>query len=283
MRLDLTVVALILLSALLHASWNAIVKAEGDRLIGFAIVQGTGLVLALIALPFVEVPVAAAWPYLLLSVCIHYCYYYTLLSAYAHGDLSHVYPIARGLGPLLVAMSSSVLIGEHLSAKEYSGVALVCVGIASVALAKGMPRAADARATGFALMTGMTIAGYTIVDGLGVRASQSSLGYIAWLNLLEGIGPALVAFALRGPIALRQARPIWRRSVGGGIIASIGYGLAIWALGQGAMAHVAALRETSVLFAALIGTWLLREPFGRVRMIAAAFVVSGLLLMNLRW
>jgi drug/metabolite transporter (DMT)-like permease len=280
MKLDLAVAGLVLLSALLHASWNAVVKSDKDRLVSMGLVMVSGSILGLIAIPFLPLPDPAAWKWLIISIAIHNFYYYFLLSAYAHGDLSHVYPIARGSGPLLVAIFSGALIGEHLTTGEFAGVFLVSLGIASLALAKGWPRGEEWRPTLYALATGITIAAYTIADGLGVRTSGNALSYIAWLNLLEGPWVIMFAIWLRGPVIVDHLRKYWWRGAGGGVVATVGYGLAIWALSVGGMAHVAALRETSVIFGALIGTIVLRESFGYRRILAAVMVVSGLLLMH---
>lgn len=281
MRLDPTVAGLVLFAALLHACWNAVVKADSDRLVSLSLVMAVGGVMGGIAALFLPLPVAAAWPYLIGSVLIHNVYYACLLSAYRHGDLSHVYPIARGLGPLLVALLSGRLIGEALTLVEGGGVLVLSVGIVGLAFSRGWPRHLEGRATLYAIATGFTIAGYTICDGMGARASGNALGYIAWLNILEGPGLLAVALWQRGARLLPYLRQHWWRGAAGGVIATVGYGIAIWALSQGAMAHVAAVRETSVLFAAVIGTVLLKEGFGGRRILAAAMVVAGLLLMNL--
>ena len=283
MRLEPEVIGLVLLAALLHASWNAVVKSDRDRLLSMGVVMAAGAVFGVGLACFVPLPDLKAWPYMLASVVIHNFYYYFLLRAYAHGDLGHVYPIARGLGPLLVAMLSGTLLGEALRFTEAVGVVLISAGIIGLSLAGGFAMAfKQGWGTTFAVLTGLTIAGYTIVDGLGARASGSALGYIAWLNILEGPWVLLIGLWRRG------AGPAWRhvvtygwRSAIGGVIAAIGYGIAIWALSLGAMAHVAALRETSVLFAALMGAFLLGETMGWRRIVAAAVIVAGLLLMNL--
>lgn len=280
MKLDLAVAGVVLLSALLHACWNALVKTDSDRLVSMGLVMISGSVLGALAAPFLPLPDPQSWKWLVVSIAIHNFYYFFLLNAYAHGDLSHVYPIARGSGPLLVAVFSGALVGEHLTGFEYAGVVLVSVGIASLALAKGLPRGEEWRPTLYALATGVTIAAYTVADGLGVRASGHALSYIAWLNILEGPWVFLFALWMRGPGIMHHLRKYWWRGVGGGIVATFGYGMAIWALGQGAMAHVAALRETSSLWGALIGTILLGEAFGYRRVLAAATVVAGLLLMH---
>ncbi len=281
MRLEPHVVALVLLAALMHASWNAVVKSDVDRLVSFGLVMSAGTALGLIVAPLVSFPVAAAWPYLIASTLVHNAYYYFLLRAYAHGDLSHVYPIARGLGPLLVALFSGRLIGEELSVLEMAGVVLVSFGVTSLALAKGLPRGAEWRPTVYAVLTGVFIAAYTIIDGLGARASGDAIAYIVWLNIVEGPWVMALAIWRRGTRIIPYMRIWWWRGALGGAIATLGYGIAIWALSLGAMAHVAALRETSVLFGSLMGVLLLKESFGPRRVAAAAVIVAGLLLMNL--
>ncbi len=283
MRLDPTIVGLILLSALIHASWNAIVKSDSDRLLSFGIVMLTGTFIGLAAVPFTEVPAPEAWPWLLGSVTIHVFYYVFLLRAYALGDLSFVYPIARGLAPLLVALLAGRLASEALTGTEKLGLFLVSAGIVGLAFARGRPAHGEARALGFAVLTGITIAAYSVVDGIGARLSGDPLGYIAWLNVLEGPWVFVFAALRRGRATLPYVRAYWWRGAAGGTIATIGYGIAIWALSMGAMAHVTALRETSSLFGALIGAFVLKETFGARRVAAAAVMVAGLLLMNLRF
>lgn len=283
------VVGLLLAAGLMHATWNALLKADrSDRLATFGVIMTTGTVMGLVAVPFMPSIAFVAWKYLAISVIVHVAYYTFLLKAYSYGDLSHTYPIARGLGPLLVAMVSGQFIGEHLRVQDIVGVVLLSVGLVALALPlKSVFPRAGARhgmATLFAVLTGFTIAGYIIADGLGVRAAgpdaSHRLAYIAWLCVLEG--PWLLVFAImvRPQTVLSHLRRNWWRGVVGGLIANTGYGIAIYALALGPMAHVAALRETSVLFGALMGTLLLGEPFGVRRVIAAAVIVSGLILMN---
>jgi uncharacterized membrane protein len=227
---------------------------------------------------------------------IHNFYYFFLLKAYATGDLSHTYPIARGLGPLLVAIFSWRLLGEFLRVQDGVGVALVSLGILTLAapqrLANGEPlthalRGKHRRATMYAALTGVTIAGYLFSDGLGVRAAgptfDHKLSYIVWLNICEGPWMIVAALYLR-PFAvtayLKKGPRGWWRGAVGGAIATVGYAIAIWALAAGPIAHVAAVRESSVLFAAVMGALLLGEPFGVRRIVAAGIIVAGLLLMN---
>lgn len=280
MALTPLVMMLVLCAALMHATWNAIVKSDRDPLASFGLVLIAGGVLGLLVVPFVPLPAPASWKFLAASTVIHYFYYFFLLRAYEHGDLSHVYPIARGVGPTLVAIFSNALIGEQISLQSGVGVGLVSLGIIGLALGNGW-RAFGGRATFFAILTGMTIAGYTVADGTGVRNAGNPLSYIAWLNVVEGPWVFLVAVYVRRSALLPYLKAQWWRGSLGGVVAALGYGIAIWALSLGAMANVAALRETSVLFAALMGTLLLGEKFGAKRVMAALVIVAGLLLMNL--
>lgn len=283
------IVALLLAAALMHATWNAILKADqSDRLATFGVIMTTGTVMGLCAAPFLPWIEPAAWKYLVASVLIHVLYYIFLLKAYSYGDLSHTYPIARGMGPLLVALVSGRFIGEHLRGQDILGVLLLSAGLVALAipLRRVAPRPGSrfGLATLFAVLTGFTIAAYIIADGLGVRSAgptfQHRLAYIAWLCIVEGPWLLVLAFTLRPATVWAHLRRTWWRGVIGGLVANVGYGIAIYALVLGPMAHVAALRETSVLFGALIGTLILGEPFG-VRRVAAAFViVVGLVLMN---
>jgi drug/metabolite transporter (DMT)-like permease len=283
------IVGLLLAAALMHASWNAILKSDqSDRLATFGVIMTTGTVMGLCAVPFLPWIEPAAWKYLASSVLIHVLYYTFLLKAYSYGDLSHTYPIARGLAPLLVALVSGRFIGEHLRAQDIAGVLLLSFGLVALAmpLRNVVPRPGSRHglATLFAVLTGFTIAAYIIADGLGVRSAgptfQHRLSYIAWLCVVEGPWLLVLAIVLRPATVWTHLRRTWWRGVIGGVIANVGYGIAIYALVLGPMAHIAALRETSVLFGALIGTLLLGEPFGRRRVAAAFVIVLGLVLMN---
>jgi drug/metabolite transporter (DMT)-like permease len=282
--LDPVAIALLLLAGLMHATWNAILKAEPtDRATIFGVMMLAGLALGCSMVPFLPAVDPAAWKWMAASTAIHLFYYFFLLRAYAHGDLSHTYPIARGLGPLLVAMLSGRLLGESLRTQDIAGVALLSAGIVALAL----PSESSAKhrsATVYAILTGFTIAGYITVDGLGVRAAGPSLAhklsYISWLNILEGPWVFLYALVRSRETVGRYLRQRWGRALAGGAIAAGGYGIAIWAMSEGPMAHVAALRETSVLFGALMGAFILGEPFGRRRILAAAVIVGGLVFMN---
>ncbi|WP_428247689.1 EamA family transporter [Ferrovibrio sp.] len=288
MALDPLVAALVLLAALMHATWNAVVKSDTDRQTSMALVMLAGVGMGLVLLPFTNDPFGAgmgreAWGWLACSVLIHCGYYTCLLKAYRHGDLSQVYPIARGMGPLAVALLSGFVFGEALSSREMLGAAVISLGIASLAFGpyRGTPEQRR-HSLLYAVLTGCTIAGYLVFDGRGVRAAGDPMAYIAWLNIVEGPWVAVFAFATRGTEFLSAAKRGWKRGLAGGAIATLGYGIAMWAFTKGGAAHVASLRETSVIFAAVIGAVLLGEGFGPRRIIAALAVGAGLVLMNWR-
>jgi drug/metabolite transporter (DMT)-like permease len=281
MSLSLGVIGLVLFAALLHASWNALVKTDTDRLAAMGMMCASGGVVGVVLVPFTTWPTAQAWPYLIGSVIVHHGYYFGLIMAYRHGDLAQVYPIARGLGPFLVAMLSLPLIGEALGSGQMFGVALVSTGLISLAFAanaKGRP--VHWHPLLFAGFTGLTIAAYTFLDGLGARAAATPLSYIAWLNLLEGPWLPLAAVYMRGRGVTGYLRQHWWRGALAGLISALAYAIVMWAMTLGAIAAVAALRETSVIFAALIGSLVLREPFGFKRVVAAALVAAGVILIH---
>lgn len=275
-------VPLVLLSAVLHASWNALVKAaHADRLTTQCILIWTSCAAGALAIPFVPAPAPESWPFIAFSTIAHTLYYVFLLLAYRDGELSRVYPIARGTAPLLVALFAALLVGEGLGLPQAAGVALVSLGIVSLTFESGLPRGREGRSILAALVTGLTITAYTLIDGMGVRRSGAPLGYIAWLFAIEGLPFALAALALRGAPSRRAPAADWVKAILGGLIATLGYGIAIWAMGLAAFAGVVSLRETSVVFGAIIGAVFLGERFGPVRYLAAALVAAGNLLLHL--
>ena len=287
MSLNLAVLSLVLLSAVFHACWNALVKADSDKLVMQTYVICVPGLVSLFLLPFLPIPDPASWPYLVASVVIHSIYYATLLYAYEHGDLSQVYPIARGTAPALVAVLAWLLAAEALSAPEILGLAILSGGIISLSrLARLLsrlerPREGEVKAIVFAVLTALTIGGYVTADGLGVRLAGAKFGYIAWLLFLESL--PLLAFALwarRGRLVAAFGPPLGKGTLGG-LIAGAGYAIAIWAMSVAPLAHVVAVRETSVIIAAYIGTRVMGEPFGRRRLAAAVAVAAGAALLNI--
>jgi drug/metabolite transporter (DMT)-like permease len=271
----------VLLAAAMHATWNALVKSSGDRLLAQALVIGVGALAGLCAIPFVPVPDPASWPFIAMSVAAHSGYYTFLLLAYRHGDLSAVYPLARGIAPLGVAALAALFAGERLGPWGAAGVLLVSAGIASLAFGRGIPRGRDGHPYLYAAVTGLFISAYTLIDGLGVRRAGTTLGFIAWLFLFESLPIVLVTAALRWRTVRRVPTREWRRGLFGGVIATVGYGIVIWAMSLDELARVVSLRETSVIMAALIGSLVLGEADGPRRIAAASLVALGNLLLRL--
>ena len=288
MALTWPLVIAVLCGAMLHASWNALIKSGNDKALDTALVHSLG---ALIALPFmlwVGPPPRAAWPFIAASLFIHIAYYVALVGAYQHGELGLTYPIMRGFAPLLVALASSALIGEAPTAVAWLGIAGITLGVALVGLAHPGEALHHRKALMFAFANAAIIAIYTIVDGRGVRASVvddfGALRYVLMLFVLDGIAyPSFVWLrrSAEGRRAIvRYARQRWPVAALGGA-ASIGsYAIALWAMTRAPVASVAALRETSVLFAALLGTLLLKERFGVQRAAGTLVIVGGVMALR---
>ena len=276
------VIALVLLAALLHAGWNAMLKVAIDRLALMALLSGTASVLSLAAIPFLPLPASAAWPYLAGSTVLHVGYQVFLVAAYRHGDLAQVYPIARGGAPVLVTLVTVGVLGQALPAPTLAGIGAVTIGIMCLSLRSRRPWfRGDGRAVGYALGTAGFIAGYTLCDGYGVRAAENPHAYTAWLFLLQGL-PIIViaAIVLRGGL-VTMAERAWQRGAAAGAMSLAAYWLVLWALSLGAIAPVATLRETSVVFAALIGSLFLKETMNRWRLLAVTLVACGIILLKL--
>jgi len=273
----------VLFAALCHAGWNALIKVGLDPLSTTTLISiGSGVV-ALFFLPFVGIPALASWPWLIASVIIHLVYFAALIEAYRTGDLGQVYPIARGSAPLMTATATTLLVGEHFSLIGWGGIVALVLGVFLLTAHGGRELAQiDRRAIGFALLTAITICAYSVVDGVGARLSANPNAYSTWLFV--GIGIVMVPYALyrdgRDVIPAMQA--FWRRGLAGGALQLLSYGIAIWAMTVAPIAIVATLRETSVLFGAVIAVVILKEPLRAVRIIAALLIVCGLVLIRLQ-
>lgn len=281
MTLPIEAVALVLLAAFLHAAWNALVKAGHDRLVVLTIANGTGVVISLLIAPLVTLPQADSWPFLLASVVLHTGYYFFLIHAYRVGDLSHVYPLARGLSPMLVALLAAVFAHEIPSPWGMVGVVLACAGIISLAFDSGAPWRGDRRPLAFALGTAVFIAAYTLADGMGVRRAGHALSYIVWLMIIDGFPIIFFTVYVRRHELIAALGGNWRAGCTSGVLQFGAYALVIWAMSLGAMASVSALRETSVIFAAFIGAVVLKERVGALRIAAAVLVALGIVLMRI--
>jgi drug/metabolite transporter (DMT)-like permease len=257
-----------------------LLKSGEDRVLVGVLLNLSATVLALPVALATGPPHPESWLYLGLSIIVHNGYFWFLILAYRVGDLSHVYPLARGSAPLLVAGLAYLFAGEVLGTGELVAVAVVSAGIVSLALGGGLGRG-GAAPLAFALITALFIGAYTVIDGLGVRAAGDAPSYVAWLFLATGPPFVAVAAALRGKGAFAAWRVSWRSGLASGVLAVLGYGLVIWAMSRAPIPLVSALRETSVVIAALIGTLVLGEPFGARRVAAAAVVAGGIVLLQL--
>ena len=270
----------ILGAALVHAIWNALVKTDGDRLALMKVMSVTQLLLSLGLLPFVVPPAVASWPYLAASPVLATGYVLFLSYAYRTGDLSHVYPLARGIAPLIVATVSVGFLGERLAPASQLAVLLIATGITSLVLTRGMAGLRDPRPTLFALATGGFIAAYTLVDGVGARASGTATGYMVWISLLS----SLLILASIHWLQRGQRRPAGMRTRRAGIaVGLMSYGsswLVIWAMTQAPLALVSALRETGVVFAVLIGVVVLKERLNLARLASIATTLCGTALLK---
>jgi drug/metabolite transporter (DMT)-like permease len=258
------VVPLVLCAAALHATWNALVKPAGDRL---AAVGALNVAIALLCLPAAALvtPHRAALPWLALAAALHVVYYLVLVAAYDEGEFGQAYPIARGSAPPLVAIVAAIALGESLNAVRIAGLGLVAAGMFALAAGPRRPRA-----IALAARVGVVIAAYTVVDGIGVRHAGTPLGYGAWLFVCSGALTALAARLRAG--SLRGSRTV---VLAGAPCAIAAYGLVLWAQAHGRLAVVAGLRETSVVFGALIGAVAFREALGVRRVAASAVVAAG--------
>ncbi|WP_151774438.1 DMT family transporter [Streptomyces abyssomicinicus] len=277
------VVAAVGLAAVTHAAWNALAHRIADKLVGFTLIAGGGALIGVVAMPLVPVPAAGAWPYLLGSAVLHVLYYLLLMRSFRLGDFGQAYPIARGTAPLVVTVLAAVLAHEVPGGWAMAGVVVSCLGLSGVALWGLRGRRPDPAAIGAALATGLAIAAYTVVDGLGVRAAGpaagAAAGYTAYLMALGGLGVPLYALSrLRGG-AVAALRPHAALGLLGAGLSVTAYGLVLWAQTRAPMAPVAALRESSIIVGAAIGAVLFKERFGLPRVVGAVLVVLGLGLM----
>jgi drug/metabolite transporter (DMT)-like permease len=275
--LPLIVTFAVLGAAVTHAAWNAIAHGIKDQTLAFALIGAGSIVVAVPLIIVAALPRPACWPYLLASVAIHVFYNLLLMQCYRLGEFSQVYPLARGISPPVVTILAAVFIHEHLAFLQIAGVVVVSAGLAFLVFSGGRPsRGAFLAAVG----TGLTIAAYTTVDGTGVRLSATSVGYIGWLMLMQSLCVPMFALVRRRNVLLKQPPRILLSGLAAGALSVLAYGLVLWAQTRGALAPIAALRETSVIFGAVIGALAFREPFGRTRVVATVIVVTGILLLN---
>ena len=276
--LSLAVTLAVIAAAVTHAAWNAIAHGIKDQTLAFALIGAGGIAAGIPLVIVAAMPHGDCWPYLLGSVAIHVFYNLLLMQCYRLGEFGQVYPLARGTSPLVVTILAAIFVHEHLALPQVGGIGVVSAGLATLVLAGRRPgRAAFAAAVG----TGLIIAAYTTVDGVGVRLSGSPVGYLGWLMVLECLCVPMFAVFRRRDVLLKQPKRILLAGLAAGALSVLAYGLVLWAQTRGALAPIAALRETSVIFGAIIGTLIFREPFGRTRIAATVLVAAGIVLLNL--
>lgn len=273
------VLGAVLGAALLHASWNTLLKRRGEPLLATVLVVAGSACVAILLLPFLPAPARASWPFIAASGVVQAAYFLLLIETYRDGQVSHAYPLMRGCAPLLVAIVNGPLTGDRLSPGQWVGMLLICGGVLGLWLAA--PAAGARRTTVFALLTAGVIAACTLIDGQGVRRSGAPAAYTLWIFLLTGAW--VCAWTARGRVgalvAFARANPLVA-PLGG--LASVGsYGIALWAMTRAPVAAVAALRETSILFATAIAAFILREPIGRARLAAVTLIACGAVAMRL--
>ena len=274
--MSLTVTLAVLGAALLHAGWNAMVKAGPDSQLETVTIAASSGLIALALAPWLAAPAPESWPWLLGSALVHILYFMFLAGAYRWGELSYTYPVMRGGGPMIVALVGALALGEVLPLLETLGVLMICTGI--LGFASGTH---DRRATLFAAGNAVVIAAYTLIDAQGARASGAPVSYTLWFFALNGLVISAYGVARRG-----RAVPVYLyrnalRAALGGACALGAYGIALWAMTRAPVALVAVLRETSVIFAAGIGALVLKEKFTRRRLLATAAVMAGLVALRL--
>ncbi|WP_281349283.1 EamA family transporter [Parvibaculum sedimenti] len=273
---------LVLLAALLHAVWNALLKSNADRLSMMAFVAGSGSLMMVPLLFFTPVPSWEVWKIILLSLALHTGYKVFLIKAYTHGDFGQVYPLARGFAPAIVTLVGFLFLNEDLPATATIGIVLILAGVVSLAWRSknGTQTPTNPHAIFYALGTSLFIASYTLNDGLGGRTAPTPSDYVIWLFALDGISIVAIALWRRGPALLRPQRA-WAYGAAGGVASTAAYWIVIWAMSVTPLGPVAALRETSVVFGALISGFILKEGLGWRAVIAAATVAAGVILLKL--
>ena len=279
--MSLFVLSLVLFSALMHAGWNLFLKKSPDRLVTMATLHLVSGVIGIAAVPFLPTPYPESWPYIFASVVLHLGYQLFLVKAYIYGDLGQVYPIARGLSPLLLVFVSVFWIGEELSTKMMIAIGLITMGIFSLMFRGKIFIDHSFRPVFYALLTGSFIAAYTLADGLGVRFSGNAVSYVLWLMALECWPLLAITLYLRKRTVLSSLSQNWKFAVPGGILSVSAYGIVVWAMQHSPIALVSALRESSVVIAALLSIWVLKEKTTAKHLVSVTMVAAGVILTRI--
>ena len=276
--MPMMVFAVVMLAALLHASWNALVKSAPDKFLTTIMVATAAAGLAVVLIPFLKEPALPSVPYAMASAVLQIIYFILVARTYQVADMSQAYPLMRGAAPLIVAIVSAFQLHDAVPLFAWVGVIAICLGIFVIALGSGL---GDRKGVRLALLNALVIAGYTLIDGLGVRRSGAPAAYTLWVFLMAGVPLALWAFTARKRAFVSYLGSHWLLGAAGGISATASYGLALWAMTIAPVAVVAALRETSILFGTLIASVVLREAVGPRRIISACFIAVGAAILRL--
>lgn len=270
----------VLFAAVLHAGWNAVIRGGGNRFQGMLLLTVTQALMALAVAIFLPLPSGIVWIWVIGSGAIHTAYKLFLTGAYQHGDLSRVYPIARGAAPMMVVLVGFFLLPDSVEIKEYLGIGLIGFGV--MLMANGVFRDGETRALiPLALGSAVCTAGYSIVDGMGARVAGNASMFTIWLFIFDGMFFSAYATATRGVNIFKTSRRAWSVGAFAGVLSLATYWIAVWAMTVAPIALVAAVRETSVLFAVIIGVFVLKEKTNRAKIIAALVIVSGIIVVRL--
>ena len=274
------VFAAVLIAAFLHAGWNSVVKVGLDRVSTVLLLALVQAVIALPILPFVTQPAKEAWPWIITASVLHTCYKLFLVQAYAHADLSQAYPLARGAAPLIVTLFSVTFLGVSFDLASLTAILAISLGIFLMAAKGSSAGRMRGKALFYAIGTAGFTASYTLVDGIGARIAGTSSGFILWMVLGDAVGMIAYAAWTRGAAAFPALLPAWKTGIAAGAMSLGSYWIAVWAFTQAPIALVAALRESSILFAVLIAAFILREPVSGWRWASACAIACGVALMK---
>jgi drug/metabolite transporter (DMT)-like permease len=272
----------VLLAAMLHATWNFLVKNTGDKYLSMSAVVIGHTPFALAAILYSPTPAVESLPYLFTGALLHVGYQLFLLASYRIGDLSQVYPLARGIAPLLVAAVSVIVMGVSLAPVELAAIIIIGTGIASLTLVRRNDGLFNGRAVFLSLMTGGCIAAYSLVDGIGAREAGTALGFYGWLSLINGLVFAAITRIIRPGIVNKVFSDKWQLALKGGGASFLAYAMVIWAFTMAPIALVTALRETSIIFAMLLGVFVLKERLDLMKVLSTALTLLGMALLRLK-
>ncbi len=271
----------VLFAALMHACYHAIIKLGDDKIAALGVIAGFETLYGIIGTFIFPMPPAEAWFWILLAVALQTLYRFFVCYAYRLGDLSQVMPIARGTAPLLVTLGSAIWLGEKLNGLELVAIGMIAVGIMTLAFARNPGQLFDRRAGAVAMISGITVAAYSMVDGIGVRVTGNAASYVWWLTMTGGFAFLVPALAMRGPQTVTLLKARWYVGAIGALFSLSTYWIVMWAMMRAPIGLVSALRETGVIFAVIIGIVFLKERPGALRIAAVALAAAGIVMLKL--